>query len=522
MRRVAVSVSSLLRRKPAGLLFLSFLVSALLRVPYFLHSFIFIDEAWWANGAKILVQGGRLYKDLLMDKNPPIFLFCAFLFSNFGLSPAVMHVGALCLVLTVSWLLYSIGCRFFTPAVGGVAAILYALASTMYYTPRIIGMTNEALMVVFTTSAIYCFLEGMLRARPYGFFLAGFFASLATITKPVAITESALLVLFLMLGPGDKFMRRLRSLVLWAAGYACGLLLLFAYLTGTETLVPWWEQCILYGFRYVSLITWPMFFYKFLRASAAFAIIYAWIWILIWRSKTRTETETAAYRLGVCWIASALIGVIIGRRFYANYFIQVMPPLALVGAIGAVHLWDKRQDPRSRVMTRAVGVAFLISFVWFHSQTFAHWYFAAFPEAHKKVEFWGICREDRQTADIAAHLKSNTKPRDRLFVWGSKAQLYFLADRELAGNYMDFDVSGDWPPNTSDVSVQRNTAQELHRKPPSYIIDVQQVARLEGFPAFRSLVEELYELETQIHGARLYRLRPTPNLKSETSDIRHQ
>jgi len=215
VRRVAVSVSSLLRRKPAGLLFLSFLVSAFLRVPYFLHSFIFIDEAWWANGAKILVQGGRLYKDLLMDKNPPIFLFCAFLFSNFGLSSAVMHVGALCLVLTVSWLLYSIGCRFFTPAVGGIAAILYALASTMYYTPRIIGMTNEALMVVFTTSAIYCFLEGMLRARPYGFFLAGFFVSLATITKPVAITESALLVLFIMLGPGNKILLRLRS---WCCG----------------------------------------------------------------------------------------------------------------------------------------------------------------------------------------------------------------------------------------------------------------------------------------------------------------
>lgn len=42
------------------LLAVSLLICVLLRVPYFQHPFVFIDEAWWAPGSKAFLQGERL------------------------------------------------------------------------------------------------------------------------------------------------------------------------------------------------------------------------------------------------------------------------------------------------------------------------------------------------------------------------------------------------------------------------------------------------------------------------------
>ena len=112
------------------LLGLSLLLSAFLRLPYFQYDFIFVDEAWWANGAKVLCQGGRLYVDIALDKNPPIFWFCALLFKLFGIKMIVIHAGALLLVCMTSGLLFVLGARYFSAAAGGLAAVIHAVAST--------------------------------------------------------------------------------------------------------------------------------------------------------------------------------------------------------------------------------------------------------------------------------------------------------------------------------------------------------------------------------------------------------
>jgi hypothetical protein len=72
---------------------------------------------------------------------------------------------------------------------------------------------------------------------------------------------------------------------------------------------------------------------------------------------------------------------------------------------------------------------------------------------------------------------------------------------------MDFDVVYDYPPRAAEPSIQAQTAEILSRSRPRYIVDVQPVARIEKFPHFRSLIARHYDLEAQIAGVRLYRLR---------------
>jgi hypothetical protein len=115
--------------------------------------------------------------------------------------------------------------------------------------------------------------------------------------------------------------------------------------------------------------------------------------------------------------------------------------------------------------------------------------------------------KDQRNLDIALHLKNRTSAGDRVFVWGSNPELYFLANRSMATKWMDFDVADDYPPRAAERLIQAQTAEILREKPPRYVVDVQQAARLENFPHFRSLIENCYYLEAQIAGARLYRLR---------------
>jgi hypothetical protein len=290
------------------------------------------------------------------------------------------------------------------------------------------------------------------------------------------------------------------------AGFVLGLGLFLTYLWRDGILSAWWEQAMLYGFRYVGRIGADLFFLKSFRASAGFGLIFAWLVILIWMSR-RMRTENArAYTFAAYWLLSAFIGVAIGRRYYANYFIQVMPPLSLLGGIGLVHLWRTRHQGGARLARRVCLAAFLISFLWFHSRTLANWCALAFPQVHQ-LQLWDMWDADQRNMRVAERLKWGTSADDAIFIWGSNAQLYFLAERPMATIWMDFDVADDYPPGAAEPSMQAQTAEILTRSRPRYIIDVQQVARLENYPHFRSLVARYYDLEGQIAGVRLYRLR---------------
>ena len=167
--------------KSGGLWFLalSFALSIILRVPLlFQHPFTFVDEAWVASTAKVLVEGGKLYLDVWCNKQPLLLFFSEFLFQVFGLHMEAIHLAALFLVFLVSTLLFCIGSSFFSPAVGGGAALTYALLSTTYYTPRIIGTTTEGLMLVLYLCRYLLLSPGqsegssvlLFRSRPTVFF----------------------------------------------------------------------------------------------------------------------------------------------------------------------------------------------------------------------------------------------------------------------------------------------------------------------------------------------------------------
>ncbi len=494
------------------LLVLSLILSAFLRLPYYQYDFIFVDEAWWANGANILNQGGQLYRDIALDKNPPIFWFCALLFKLFGVHMTSIHVGSLLLVWATSILVFVIGIRFFSKSAGGAAALIYAAASTTYYIQRIIGMNTETLMVVFSSAAALCYMKGLLCKTRYCFLFAGLFACFAFLTKPVSVTETVLLCIFPFFTRG-RWLDKMRLVLATLSGFALGTCLFFGYMRREGILELWWDQAIVYGFRYISRVGAEAFAVKSIRVAIAFGFIFLWLFLLVGYSRKVRNENSRAYAFVFSWLLSAFAGVIIGRRYYANYFIQVMPPLALLGGIGLSHLWRNRHQESLCTIRRFCCAAFMISFLWFHSRTIANWVSLAFPQVHR-IARWDMWDDNRRNHEIAAYLKDKSSPKDRLFVWGANPQLFFLTQRPMATIWSDFDIADDVPPRAAEPAIQARTAKLLSQAKPLYIVDVQKVARIDAYPHFRALVTELYDFESRLPGARLYRLRDPGSLAS--------
>ena len=489
------------------LLALSLALSIFLRVPLlFQHPFTFVDEAWFASTSKVLVEGGNLYQDVWCNNQPLPLFFGELLFQVFGLHMDAIHLGSLFLVFLVSALLFCIGSSFFSPAVGGGAALTYALLSTTYYTPRIIGTTTEALMVVFTCATIYCFLQGRVNARVYGFFGAGLLSFLAVISKPAAVTQLVLFFILLLPRRSQPKGLHLKSLALLGAGYLCGLSLLVLYLADAGSLDLWWYQSLISRVEYVSQITLPDFLSKLIRQPFSFGLITSWIWLLSWGGRQGKEKNRTAYWVILSWLVSAFVGVSMGRRFYANYFIQMFPAMSLLAAVGVTHLWQMPRKRLNKIFLYTSGVLFLLPFLWFQARVMVHWYFFVDPQAHSQIQLWGMCVENREVVEASNYIRSRTQSGDSIFVWGPKPELYFLSGRDMATRYPVYDVANNSEP-PFDASADLETVEVLRKVRPRYIIDVMRNIQLEDFAPWRNLVVEAYDFQTQMHEMRFYRLR---------------
>src|SRR5207302_6514100 len=133
----------------------------------------------------------------------------------------------------------------------------------------------------------------------------------------------------------------------------------------------------------------------------------------IWARKTAERTAL----LGLL-VASA-IGAAAGARFYPHYYIQLIPPLALLAAPYYAQLWSGTLQSRHWLLRPRVTYTWLTLTVLVFS--IAHWVVLV----HRRVP----CEEGR-------YVLTHSAPNDRIFVWGQDAKIYLDAHRRPACRYI--------------------------------------------------------------------------------------
>jgi hypothetical protein len=480
--------------KSAGWLLLAILV---LRSAGFLFGILNIDECDFALIAKRISQGALPYLDVVDIKPPLTYLVYlpAGMFGPANILP--IHIlGVLWLWATA--LTLARAARLWTGSddAGTAAAWLAVIACSC----EIPSTSSELLMALPLAGALLFWVRG----RPLDDWLAGGCVGLASLFRHQGAVVLIALGLALLLRRAPR-----RAFVL-CVGFALPWLLTFAVYAVKGHLPELWDWVIARNFLYAAGgHAGPVL----AHAVAAIALCVGAV-VLPWAlatAETFWPTQRGPQRTGIVlslWLT--WIAVSLGGRFYEHYFLQFVPPLALLAAPRAGRLlqsWPQLLR-RQRALWAALAILPSLGLLGY---SIARGVTGRYPE-----------QEPRSRA-VAAWLLSNTAPADRLFIWGHYSPIYYLSHRLPGTRYLTTSVQvGNFDPGQLpdgfDVSPYRSDRDvalaikdlEANRVPvfvdtaPSGIHHWDRVP-LSTVPLLARYLESNYRLEATVAGSRVYR-----------------
>jgi len=467
------------------------LLATLTHLPSFARTVWSPDEGYLATEARMLAGGGVLY-NTVVDRKPPLvpWLYdAAFgVFGSAALWPLrVLAIGA---HLTTALFLAAIARQRFTQEgrsglgdrAGAAAGALYLLISIGLSPEDSQAATFEVFMLP-ATAAAYWFAQN----RRWG--QAGAATAVAALTKQ---TGGAVLLPLLWLlwrrkplagegGPEDR--RRSLATLLFGFGLPVAVI---ALSTGVRNFFFW---VVTGSSGYASIDgAWLTMFERVLGNSAILASAALGLLVPLAR-RLRSVREDADLWI---WFGSSWLGVITGFHFFGHYYLQLMPPLVLLG-VCAVARGAAGWRPVVLYTAVASTVFCVLGFVW----------------PHQSVQ---------HAVSVAAVVSEDTTPQQSVLVWGMHPEMYWLSDREPATRYLTagFLTNFSGGRDGKGVGVNQGVAMawktfdaEMARQLPEVVVDDSDGAPYapEYIAPIRALLTAHYEQVARVGTAVIYRLR---------------
>ena len=479
-------------------------LTVITRLPALLYPRAIDDEAVYAVVAKVMLAGGMPYRDAIERKPPLLFGVYWAIFRLFGSDNwLALHLVAVAWVLVTMVGLFVMAQRLAGPRAGALAALGYALVQP-FATAKNLAFNGELLMNLPLVWAYALALPGSPQRR-FAPAVAGALLAIAFLLKQPALIAALPIGVYLLGAP------LWRKDIGWsrAIAQAAALVAGFALVAGGAALLLW---------RYGLLgETWywtftdhkvPHIFWQHGLAHSALFLVMALplaMPLIAWQPLRRAwrgrEAELAAV-LG--WLAVSVIGAAAGGRFYPHYYIQIIPPLAVLASVAYARVDEVAGVPRGRWV--APGLACL----WL---TLA----ALVSLGVASVQLLG----ERTPSAAASYVAAQAKPADRLFVWGQQTCFYLDAGLLPASRYIatfpltGYIFGGAMPGvSTRDRIVPgawNTLAADFRRRPPAFIIDTQSspgaAYPIADFPFLAQLVASKYQRVTAFADGTVYRRR---------------
>jgi len=492
----------------------------LIRLPALLHPRAIDDENVYSVVAIEMLDGGQPYVDAVERKPPLLFWTYESIFRLVGAYNWLgLHVVAVLWVLMSIWLCYLIGRDLFDERVGLIAAVLYSVYQPWAYW-RNLAFNGEVMMNLPILMAIWiAFRPRRSRFRPE-LIVAGVLLCCAFLLKQPAAVAAVPIGVYLLL-PGYHRSRGIgvrQSLVqagLLTIGFFGALGGVAAYLAGRGILADayYWtitDHDVPHG------PTDPVFWIRGSRYTVAFVV--ACLPLVIGTvlsvrrgslGRERWAGRQPEFMTLVGLLLVSVLGVSVAGRFYPHYYIQLLPPLALLAAPPLAGAWSEPASGKPWYLRRGVGAAWLTVTV------------VAFFASHMA----GLAPR-RAEGEAGQYIRANSTRADRIFVWGQNPSMYLDAQRRPASRYVaTFPLTGyifgsplSWDPHhdTSDRIVPGswdNLQADFEAHPPQFIVDgdaVRATARypISQFGILQQMIDSRYELVYSATDGKVYRRIP--------------
>src|SRR5215813_6331377 len=470
------------------------LLTIAIRLPSLVHPRAIDSEAMYSVVANEIVDGGRPYADAVERKPPLLFWTYAAIFKIAGkFNWKALHFVALVWTLCAMAGLYAIGRELFDSNTGLIAALFYTVFQP-WWTWKTLSFDGEMLMnLPIIWAWAIAFRRTSTRLRPELFAAGALMGAAFLLKQPAAIAAVPLGVYLLLpsyranrsLTPTDSILQATMltlgffavlgsvTIVLWKQGIlrdAC-------YWTITDHAVPhvFWEKGILLTLAFIGVFL-PLI------AGAMMAC----------RDKGEIWAEKMAERTALLGLlAASAIGAAAGARFYPHYYVQLIPPLALLAAPYFARLWSRTIQPPHWLLRPRVTYAWLALTVITFS--IIHWI--------------GLAPR-RLPSEAGRYLFTHSNPEDRIFIWGQKMNIYLEAQRRPASRYITtFPLTGHvFGGRVPGLDIRKRILpgawstleQDFARHPPAYIVDVQADPKtaespVSDFPILAKLLKEHYQ-----------------------------
>lgn len=488
-----------------------------LRLPTIQVPIINVDEADFAVEAGVLLDGGRPYVDFV-EKKPPL-IYAAYagalaLVGRYNL-PGVRWL-LLGYVLVTAMVLGAIARRLHGERAGWLAVPAYA-ALVSAGPPLDVHAANPE-----TFFLLPLLLGTWLSLPPPGeesptrlgrLFAAGACVGLASLFKQQAGMQLPIVLVPLVLamrGTAGAVWQRLRPAALLLAGFAGVWAATLVVLGAVGSLREFYYWTVEVNRYYIAngnnLDDGLARFRGALRMLASFVPV---LWLAGAAGLVlHVLRHRARQVLLPVWLLASLVPIVLGGRFFPHYFLQLYPPLVLLGAGLLAELWERAAArPRSRALVAACLLALVGVRLQEKMSHFVDPEIVSIPHATPRARV------------LARYVREQTAPDARILVWGYGSALYHLAQRRPATRfpyvtYLTGAVEGTptwWSPFHPSRALELPRAwelffQDMERHPPELVIDTASAGYfaflkfpVEKYPGLMRLLERDYQ-RTMVHG----------------------
>jgi hypothetical protein len=189
-----------------------------------------------------------------------------------------------------------------------------------------------------------------------------------------------------------------------------------------------------------------------------------------------------------------------GGNFHTHYYLQLVPPLAVLGAIGLRRLWLAAPRPAfaSAAAAAAGSLALTLPVAW------------ASPTRQAET-IWPRDPHLVHDAALARYVRSHTGPNERVLVIWADASLYYLADRRPAARYL-------WERNIATIPGAVDAVRgTLADRDAALVLVVQPPAKLDPSGRTAALLRRGYVRAARIGDVDVYRSRSQRKTSATTS-----
>ncbi|MBU1152468.1 glycosyltransferase family 39 protein [bacterium] len=520
-------------------LFLIILISIFIRLPYTNIPLFHADEAIYALVAQDFLNGTCIYQGVWDHKPPGIYFLYALIFKLF--SPYTMiYIRLFTIIWTCVTLytIFSLGRYLYNEKVGLYSGLFFAIFSTTYLNKEILAANSEIFMILPYTLCIYYFIKGYELKKPIFIIVSGIWAGMAILIKQPAIFNLAAIFFYLLVVPKIlrikfNFKETLSDLFYFLMGILLIFLPVVIYFFIHGAFFNFINEAFFFSLLYVSTSPESLFTYFSRSLSDCFlpniliwclsisSLIFMGINLFSSKKEDKLSLNNQNHRnfLVMIWAIFSFVGVAIGNKFMMHYFIQMFPVNFLLSGYGIsvllkkLSLKEDSSSPSPYPYGKILIISFLVlgtilPFQKYHGTIglFKRYYYLI----TKKTPF--LSKEEI----VASYIMKNSKPNQKIFVWGNAPQIYFLSHRNPASKIVFNNVivgTYNFPKHIEKIFLDQ-VISDLHQNKPLFFVDAVpdddrliEKLNIPYYPSLNSFLNKNYQYAYKFKDIIIYNLK---------------